>query len=273
MTGSPEKKGGIYERLRSELLADRPLAMATVIGGGELGAKMLICADGTVLGSVGDKDLDRVVQRDARAGMSFGQTSVRTYGPAGQARLDELRIFIEVFGSPPRMVIFGAVDFTASLVRCAKLLGYYVLVADPRPAFATEQRFPEADEIRVAWPDKVMADIGPELGSPDAVCVLTHDPKFDVPALVGAVATEVGYIGAMGSRKTAAKRNERLQEEGFSDAEIGRIMAPIGLDIGSRTPAEAAISICAEIIASATGHGGGSLRDTSGPIHTRSETR
>jgi xanthine dehydrogenase accessory factor len=165
------------------------------------------------------------------------------------------------------MVIFGAVDFTAALADAAKLLGYRVTVCDARAVFATRQRFPMADEVVNDWPDRYLAKIADELGARDAVCVLTHDAKFDVPAIVAALETQVGYLGAMGSRRTHAKRVERLREAGVGDEGLARVMAPIGLDIGARTPQETAVSICAEIIALRTGRVAPSLRDASGPIH------
>lgn len=167
------------------------------------------------------------------------------------------------------MLIFGAVDFTAALARVAKILGYRVTVADARPVFATRQRFPMADEIKVSWPDGVFDELGADLGPLDAVCVLTHDNKFDVPAIVRALETSVGYIGVMGSRKTHDNRNNRLREAGVTDEGFDRLHSPIGLDIGGRTPEETAISICAEIIASRSGHHVPSLRDAQGPIHER----
>jgi xanthine dehydrogenase accessory factor len=165
------------------------------------------------------------------------------------------------------MIIFGAVDFTAALAKVAKLLGYRVTVCDARPVFATRARFPMADEVVVSWPDRHLAEVGPSLRARDAVCVLTHDPKFDVPAIVSALATEVGYLGAMGSRRTTDERIERLREAGVDDAGLGRVMGPIGLDIGARTPEETAVAICAEMIALRTGRSAPSLRDQPGPIH------
>jgi xanthine dehydrogenase accessory factor len=166
------------------------------------------------------------------------------------------------------MWIFGAVDFTAALAKVAKVLGYRVLVCDAREIFATRRRFPMADEVRVTWPGPVFTERGHSLSARDAVCILTHDPKFDVPAIQGALATRVGYIGVMGSRTTHARRMERLAEVGIVDpADVERLMSPIGLDIGARTPEETAISICAEIIARRTGRVTPSLRDGSGPIH------
>ena len=218
-------------------------------------------------GSLGNDDLNRVVCRDLSAALAAGLTMTRHYGPNGEARQDEIEVFIETFAPPPQMIIFGAVDFTAALTRVAKVLGYRVTVCDARPVFATPDRFPLADEVVVDWPDRHLAAVGGSLGPRDAVCVLTHDHKFDVPAIVGALATEVGYLGAMGSRRTHDERVERLRQAGVDDAQLQRIMAPIGIDIGARTPEETAVSICAEIIALRTGRRVASLRDTDGPIH------
>jgi xanthine dehydrogenase accessory factor len=176
-------------------------------------------------------------------------------------------VFIESFAPPPRMIIFGAVDFTAALVRAAKLLGYRVTVCDARAVFATPERFPMADEVVNDWPHRYLAKVAEDLGPRDAVCVLTHDHKFDVPAITAALDTAVGYIGAMGSRRTHADRVARLTDAGVDEKALDRVMAPIGLDLGARTPEETAISICAEIIALRTGGTVGSLRDANGPIH------
>jgi xanthine dehydrogenase accessory factor len=235
---------------------------------GAVGGKLLVRAGAEPLGSLGDPDLDRVVARDALGELAAGLTATRHYGPKGEARQQDVTVFVESFAPPPRMVIFGAVDFTAALVKVAKILGYRVTVCDARPVFATHQRFPQADEVVADWPDRHLAKVGADLGQRDAVCVLTHDPKFDVPAIVAALATAVGYLGAMGSRRTHADRVARLREAGVDDAGLARVMAPIGVDIGARTPEETAVSICAEIIALRTGRTGvPSLRDASGPIH------
>ena len=179
---------------------------------------------------------------------------------------------MEAFAPPPSMVIFGAVDFTAALARVAKLLGYRVTVCDARAVFATRARFPMADDVVVDWPDRHLDKVGQHLGPRDAVCVLTHDPKFDVPALMAALATDAGYVGAMGSRRTHDERVERLREAGATEADLARVMSPIGLDIGARTPEETAISVAAEIIALRTGRRAPSLRDAEGPIHPRDPT-
>jgi xanthine dehydrogenase accessory factor len=257
----------VYEELRDALRSEEPVALATVIAGAHFGAKLLARPDGRIMGTLGDPDLDRVVARDALGELQAGLTSTRHYGEHGEAREDTVSVFIESFAPPPRMIIFGAVDFTAALARVAKVLGYRVIVCDARAVFATRQRFPMADEVVNEWPDRYLEKVGDELGPRDAVCVLTHDTKFDVPAIVGALATDVGYLGAMGSRRTHTKRTERLREAGVDDAGLARIHAPIGLDIGGRTPEETAVSICAEIIAERTGRRPASLSDTSGPIH------
>jgi xanthine dehydrogenase accessory factor len=259
----------IYERLSEALRLGQPVGLVTVIEGPHRGSKLLVEEDGSSLGSLGDPDLDRVVVRDATGELAAGITSVRHYGEHGEAREEAVSVFVESFAPPPRMVIFGAVDFTAALVRIAKVLGYHVTVCDAREVFATRKRFPMADEVVVDWPDRHLAAIGDSLGPRDAVCVLTHDAKFDVPAIVSALNTNVGYLGAMGSRRTHADRVERLRSEGIDEDRLARLMAPIGLDIGARTPEEAAVSICAEIIALRTGRAElvAPLRDASGPIH------
>lgn len=257
----------VFDALEAALSADEPVALATVIAGHGVGAKLLVRPDASSLGTLGDADLDRVVTRDALGELEAGLTVTRHYGRHGEARERDVEVFIESFVRPPRMVIFGAVDFTAALARAAKLLGYQVTVCDAREVFATPARFPMADEVVCDWPDRHLSKVASLLGPRDAVCVLTHDTKFDVPAIVGALATRVGYLGAMGSRATHAKRVLRLREAGVTDEELQRVMAPIGLDIGARTPEETAVSICAEIIATRTGRAAPSLRDTDGPIH------
>jgi xanthine dehydrogenase accessory factor len=258
---------GIYDALRDALRAEEPVALATIIEGPNLGAKLLVTPEGDRLGGLGDPGLDRVVVRDARGELEAGLTSTRHYGPHGEARERAVAVFIESFAPPPRMIIFGAVDFTAALARAAKLLGYRVTVCDARAVFATAQRFPMADEVVNDWPHRYLAKVGEDLGPRDAVCVLTHDHKFDVPAITAALETAVGYIGAMGSRRTHRDRVRRLAEAGVDEAALTRVMAPIGLDLGARTPEETAVSICAEIIALRTGRTVSSLRDADGPIH------
>ncbi len=257
----------IFNVLSDALKKETPVALATIVAGPNVGAKLLVRPNHDPLGSLGNADLDRVVSRDAVGELAAGITSVRNYGPNGEARQEELKVFIESFAAPPRMLIFGAVDFTAALCRVAKVLGYRVTVCDARPVFATRARFPLADELVVDWPHRLLETVGPELGPRDAICVLTHDPKFDVPAVIGALATKAGYIGAMGSRRTTTNRQERLLQEGVTVRELERVYAPIGLDIGARTPEETAISVCAEIIALRSGRSAPFLTSTDGDIH------
>jgi xanthine dehydrogenase accessory factor len=264
----------IYPTLAAAIRDTEPVALVTVIDGGAVGAKLLVLPDRSPLGSLGHPELDRVARRDALAELEAGRSGVRHYGPAGETTPEDLvdtpivRVFVESWAPPPQMWIFGAVDFTAALAKVAKVLGYRVTVCDAREVFATRRRFPMADEVRVSWPTPMFDERGDQLGARDAVCILTHDPKFDVPAVQGALATEVGYIGVMGSRTTHERRMERLAEAGVDDpAQLDRLMSPVGIDIGARTPEETAVSICAEIIARRTGRVTPSLRDGDGPIH------
>jgi len=272
--------GELYRELRSALVADDPVVLATVTSvEGEaqsrtaLAAKLVVRADGATFGTLGDSELDRIAIRDSLAALDRGVTVTRHYGPHGEARMEEVAVFLEVFAPPARLVIFGAVDFTRALVAVGKVLGFAVSVCDARPVFATRARFPLADEVVVEWPDRYLDRIGADLGPRDAVCVLTHDTKFDVPAIIGALKTRVGYLGAMGSRRTHEARWRRLLAAGADEAELkDRLMSPIGLDIGARTPEETAVAICAEIIAVRTGQADGfvnPLRSETGPIHKR----
>jgi xanthine dehydrogenase accessory factor len=261
----------LYPALAEAIRAQQPAALAEIVEGPEaaLGSKLLVIPGPPlrVLGTCGNPILDRVVTRDALGELAAGLTVTRHYGARGEARSREVTVFIESYAPPPRMIIFGAVDFTAALARVAKVLGYRVTVCDARSVFATKARFPMADEVVVAWPDRHLAEVGAALGPRDAVCVLTHDPKFDVPAIAAALQTQVGYLGAMGSRRTTDERNSRLRQAGVDEDSLGRVMGPIGLDIGARTPEETAVAICAEIISMRTGRDAPSLRDRGGPIH------
>jgi xanthine dehydrogenase accessory factor len=264
----------VYDSLSEKIRANLPVALATIVDGPSVGAKLLVSTTGEQLGDLGHPELTRIVARDALAELEAGRSGIRNYGPQGETTPEDLvntptvRVFVESWAPPPQMWIFGAVDFTAALARVAKILGYQVVVCDAREVFATRRRFPMADEVVVSWPGALFDGRGHTLTQRDAVCILTHDPKFDVPAVQGALATKVGYIGVMGSRKTHAKRMERLAEVGVDQPEqLDRLLSPIGLDIGARTPEETAISICAEIIARHTGRAAPSLREASGPIH------
>ena len=265
----------LFDRYAQCLRQATPVALATVVDGPHVGAKLLVEPGVAPVGSLGHPELDRVVARDVLAELEAARSGIRHYGPEGQTTPEDLvdqpavRVFIESHAPPPQMWIFGAVDFTAALARVAKILGYRVTVCDAREVFATRRRFPMADEVMVTWPSAVFDERGAELGPRDAVCILTHDPKFDVPAVQGALATGVGYIGVMGSRSTHARRMERLREVGVTEpVDLERLMSPVGLDIGARTPEETAVSICAEIIARRTGRHVPSLRDGTGNIHS-----
>ena len=258
----------IYDAWRTAVDAQLPVALATVIEGPNTGAKIVVGEGLDPIGTLGDPDLDRVVIRDTIGELAGGRTGVRHYGEHGEAREDAVSVFIESFAPPPQMLIFGAVDFTGALVRVAKVLGYQVTVCDAREVFATKRRFPQADEVVVDWPHRLLERSGDRLGPRDAICVLTHDHKFDIPAIMAALGTQVGYLGAMGSRRTNAERLVRLAEAGADMAVVeARLHAPIGLDLGSRSPEETAISICAEIIAARTGRSASSLSVSEGPIH------
>ncbi len=228
---------------------------------------MLVGVEGLIDGSLGDVDLDRVVERDVVGELAAGRSGLRHYGQHGEAREEVVSVFIESFAQPPRMLIFGAVDFTAALARIAGVLGYRVTVCDARPVFATRKRFPMADDVVVDWPNRLIDSVADQIGPRDAICILTHDVKFDVPAVVSALATDVGYIGVMGSRRTHDARTTHLREAGVDDAGLTRLCSPIGLDIGARTPEETAVSIVSEIIGRRTGRKARSLSATEGPIH------
>jgi xanthine dehydrogenase accessory factor len=271
-------KREVYEELHRRLDEGDPVVLATVtrtsVESGvatPLGAELMAEPDGRVLGTLGESELDRVVIRDALATLERGVTATRHYGPRGEARRDDVEVFLESFIAPARLIIFGAVDFSRALVEVAKVLGFHVTVCDARPVFATTVRFPFADEVVVDWPERYLERVGPSLGARDAVCVLTHDAKFDDPAILSALSTNVGYLGAMGSRRTHQQRWDRLLEAGASESALReRLMSPIGLDVGARTPEETAVSICAEIIAVRSGraaHAMSPLRDGEGPIH------
>jgi xanthine dehydrogenase accessory factor len=246
---------------------DESVAVATVISGpGTIGARRIIYADGTTAGSLGAGDrLDAAVDDDARGMLAQGQTAIRRYGTQGERRHDELAVFVNSFAPPPRMMVFGAIDFAAAVARVGKFMGYRVTVCDARGVFATTARFRDADEVIVEWPHRYLA--GADVDERTVICVLTHDPKFDVPLLEVALRTPADYIGAMGSRRTHEDRLARLREAGLTEAELSRLRSPIGLDLGARTPEETAISIAAELIQLRWGGSGRPLTSTDGRIH------
>jgi xanthine dehydrogenase accessory factor len=243
---------------------EQPAAVATLMDGEHAGRKLYVDGASTV-GSLGRGALlDRNVAQEARGLAVQGRSTVRAYGLDGASLGSGLRVHVAAFAEPPRMVIFGAIDFASALAPLAKGLGYRVTIADPRQAFLDSPRFSYVAQTIVAWPDKVLADM--TLDSRDAVLVFTHDPKLDVPAMQAALDTGAGYIGALGSRRTTLDRNARLVEAGVPAEELARIYAPCGLDIGSSTVEETAVAILAEIIARRAGREGNSLRHSSGPI-------
>ena len=257
--------GNILDRWHTALAQQSPVAIVTALGGPQVGSKLLVTPEEHV-GTMGNGDLDRAVIEAARGMLESGQTGMRHYGPRGQRRMEDVTVFIQSFAPPPRMYVFGAIDFASAVARIGKFMGYRVTVCDARPIFATRERFPSTDEIVVAWPDEFLRTAA-EVDARTVICVLTHDPKFDVPVLKAALETPAGYIGAMGSRRTHNSRTARLKEEGVSEEELARISSPIGLDIGARTPEETAVAIAGEIISLRTGHSGGRLSERSGPIH------
>jgi xanthine dehydrogenase accessory factor len=246
-----------------------PVAVATVISGpGQVGARRVVWGDLSLesTGSLGaGARLDAAVDDDVRGMLAQGRTGIRHYGEHGERRGDELAIFVNSFAPPPRMFVFGAIDFAAAVARIGKFLGYRVTVCDARPVFATRSRFPDADEVVVDWPHRFLADA--EVDARTVICVLTHDPKFDVPVLEVALRTPAGYVGAMGSRRTHSDRLERLRAVGLTDQELSRLRSPIGLDLGARTPEETAVSVAAELIQLRWGGSGQALTATQGRIH------
>jgi len=249
----------------ASIRAGEPVAVATVLAGpGRLGAHLAVWTDRTA-GTLGTARLDAAVADDARGMLEQGTTGERRYGPDGQRRLDDLAVFVAAYAPPPRMYVFGAIDFAAAVARVGAFLGYHVTVCDARPVFATPRRFPEADQVVNAWPHRFLEDAPVDRRT--VICVLTHDPKFDVPLLQVALRTPAAYIGAMGSRRTNDERAAQLRAVGVSDEDIARVAAPIGLDIGARTPEETAISIAAELVSLRWGGSGERLVATDGPIH------
>ena len=266
--------GGSFPELPAaarSVAAGEPVALATVVAGpGPLGRHLAVWPDRRS-GTLGAERLDDAVADDAAGMLDTGRTGTLHYGAHGERRGDELTVFVQSFAPPPRMIVFGAIDFAAAVVRVGGFLGYRVTLCDARPVFATAARFPDADEVVVAWPHEYLAST--EVDERTVICVLTHDPKFDVPLLEVALRTPAGYVGAMGSRRTHADRLEQLRERGLRAEELARLSSPIGLDLGSRTPEETAVSIAAEIVGSRHGGTGRRLTQTSGPIHHESQPR
>lgn len=244
----------------------RPAALATPVEGKGAGARLALVGE-RVLGSLGSPELDARVGRDARGFLEEGRTAVRRYGADGATIGDDAVVHIRAFAPPRRLVVVGATDFAAALAPIAKELGYDVTIADARERFARSPRFTRSAEVVVGWPQDAIGV--QQLGPRDAVLVFSHDPKFDEPALLVALETDAGYIGALGSRRATADRERRLRAAGLDDEMLARIHAPCGLDIGGTTPAETAISVLAEIAAERRRRRGTPLRETEGSIHPR----
>ncbi|MGH2722419.1 MAG: XdhC family protein [Actinomycetota bacterium] len=256
--------GELFRALARAIRENEPVALVTQVQGPNPGSKLLVREDSHE-GTLGDEGLDASVVEQARAAIDMATTTTRTFGPQGQLVGEDVEVFIQAFSQPPEMLVFGAVNLANAVVNIGKFLGYHVTLVDARRVFATRDRFPNADEIVVQWPDEFLAE-HPVIRR-TAICILTHDQKFDIPLLKIALDTPAGYIGAMGSRKTHQKRADTLREEGVPDEKIDRIQAPLGLDIGAHTPEEVAVGIAGQIIAMRNGRQGGFLKGGKGRIH------
>ncbi|GAB2887468.1 XdhC family protein [Nocardioides pacificus] len=265
--------------IAADLEAGRPVAVATIVDHPDpswVGRRMLIRPEDSTTevversGSLGSPRADAAVHDDALGLLASGRSEVLGYGPDGERRGEGMRVFVWAFAPKPRMLVFGAIDFAAAVARVGSFLGYHVTVCDARPVFATNTRFPHADEVVVDWPHRYLEGevAGNRIDGRTVICVLTHDPKFDVPLLEVALhLPDVAYVGAMGSRRTHDDRLARLREKGLGEVELARLSSPIGLDLGARTPEETAVSIAAEIIARRWGGSGEPLAATQGRIH------
>jgi xanthine dehydrogenase accessory factor len=246
---------GEFARVAAE---DGRAALVSVVVGGPLGAKLLVLADGSASGGLGDPKLDRAATAAAEELMWAERSELREVGA--------VTLFVDVTAPAPRLVIFGAVDYAAALCRLARAAGWRPFVCDPRSQFATRARFPEAEDVIAAWPEEAFARTG-GIDRATYIAVLTHDPKLDDAALELALRSEAPYVGAMGSRRAQAQRRERLLAAGLDEELIDRVAAPIGLDLGALTPEETALSIMAEVVAVRHGRDGGRLSSAGGRIH------
>jgi xanthine dehydrogenase accessory factor len=242
----------IFDELRAVVESGARAVVLTVVAGEQVGAKVLVHEDGSTEGD-GPAELAKL----APAALRRGRSHVIEH--------DGMTLFADVFGPPPRLLVYGAIDTAEALCRAAKQLGWTTIVADARARFATRERIPSADELLVAWPEEALEQVQPDVGT--AIVVLTHDDKFDVPVLIGALATDAFYVGALGSRRNQERRRSLLSEAGVADAALERIAGPCGLDIGAESPAETALSMLGEILAVRAGRAGGPLRDAKQRIH------
>ena len=260
-----------FGELAASIKSDERVALATIVAGrpDQVGRHLVIWEDRSA-GSLGSERIDHSVRADARGLLASGRTATLTYGLDGERMDSGLQVFVAAFAPAPRMLVFGAIDFATAVARIGTFLGYRVTVCDARPIFATKKRFPEADEVIIDWPHRYL-EKQVESGALDArtvICVLTHDPKFDVPALKVALPLDVAFVGAMGSRRTHFDRLERLRAAGVPESDIAKLVSPIGLNLGARTPEETAVSIAAQIISRTWRGDNAPLSDGDGPIHT-----
>ena len=242
------------------ILAYQPVALVSAAG------RHLVVRPERWTGDLGDPGLTASAAQLATGMLAHGRTALIELGRHGEQRMDEMAVFVQSFALPPKMLVFGAIDFAHAVAKIGKFLGFHVVVCDARSVFATRKRFPEADEVIVDWPHRYLATA--TVDDRTVICVLTHDPKFDVPLLQAALRTPAAYIGVMGSRRTHADRMERLRDLGVAQPDLDRLAAPIGLDLGARTPEETAVAIAAEIIALTWNGTGRRLTDLRAPIHS-----
>ncbi|MFI7361576.1 XdhC family protein [Streptomyces sp. NPDC050149] len=258
----------VFRAALSAACRDETVALTRVVRGPDalLGRALLVRGDGSYEGGLdGRPALDRRAAAEARALLDGGRTGTVEIAEDGTSCPGGLTLFVESSVPPPRMIVFGAVDFATALVRAGKFLGHHVTVCDARPVFATRARFPEADDVVVDWPHRYLESAATDERT--VLCVLTHDARFDIPLLETALRLPVAYVGAMGSRRTHEDRNQRLREAGVTEDELDRLRSPIGLDLGARTPEETALSIAAEIVAERRGGTGAPLTGSRTPIH------
>jgi xanthine dehydrogenase accessory factor len=254
-------------RLAEEIRAGRPVALLTGVEGA-VGRHVVLTPDERI-GTLGGDRIDDAAADDGRGLLVAGRTGLLHFGADGQRRGSGLTVLVSAFAPAARMIVFGATDHAAAVARIGAFLGYRVTVCDARPVFATARRFPDAHEVVVDWPHRYLAaeaDAG-RVDRRTVVCVLTHDPKFDVPVLEVALRLPLGYVGAMGSRRTHDDRLKRLRDTALTENELARLASPIGLDLGARTPEETAVSVAAEIVALRWGGTGTRLTGTEGKIH------
>ncbi len=256
MTESPADSADLLRRARALSEGGTPAAVITIVRGDGLGRRLMATAE-RVEGTLGDSQLDRDSVSLARAALGDGRPGIYPLSP-------NVDVFVDVFPVRRLLLLIGAVHVAQAIVRLAEPLGFRIVVVDARESLATRDRFPTVDGLIVAWPDEALEEIA--VNEASSIVILTHDPKFDEPAILGALKTDAGYIGAIGSRKTNHERRDRMLEAGATEEQLERVHAPIGLDIGGSSPEEMAISILAEIISVRYGRSGGSLRSTAGRI-------